>query len=315
MGGQIQLSEQNKEKLKSIDEIDNFISSLKIQAFSDHTIVNYQYDLIKFIDFLDEKRIRYKKIDFEQVEDFAKFLHKQNLSFSSITRSLSSLNSFYRFLMNHKVIAQNPVELALKPKLKNKLTQTLDIDQISSLLDCEIKGDLDLRDNTIMELFYATGIRLSELVGLNLADLDFENEMVLVYGKNKKQRLCPLSKLAIAKLKRWLTLRKNWQLENKKVIKEADENALFISKKCTRLTQRSIQQRLNLLANRLGLAEIHPHMFRHSVASHLLQDGANLRLIQEFLGHSNINTTQRYTHLNFQHMAKAYDKHHPLAKK
>ena len=160
-----------------------------------------------------------------------------------------------------------------------------------------------------MELFYATGMRLSELATLNLDDLDFENKLVLVFGKNKKQRLCPLSNLSIEKLKKWLAVRKTWTEEKSK-----NTNALFISKNLTRLTQRSIQLRLNQIAHKLGLSEIHPHMFRHSVASHLLQDGANLRLIQEFLGHSSINTTQRYTHLNFQHMAQAYDKHHPLTK-
>jgi len=195
------------------------------------------------------------------------------------------------------------------PKQARRLPKTLDVDQINGLLDAGTDSVLEIRDLAMFELFYSSGLRLSELTALNLADLDMSDKSLIIrMGKGGKSRLLPIGHKAICILQQWLQLRANRVA--------ASETAIFISKRGSRLSQRSVEARLTLWCKKKGIAEhVHPHMLRHSFASHLLESSQDLRSVQELLGHSNISTTQIYTHLDFQHLADIYDKAHPRAKK
>ena len=197
----------------------------------------------------------------------------------------------------------------LIPKKKKKLPQTLSVDQAIKLVEIEGDDFISLRDHAILELFYSSGLRLSELVNLKLEDINFSEEIISVLGKGKKMRIVPVGNKAIQSLQKWINVRA--QLKNTN-----DTSILFLTNKAKSLTQRAIQYRLKFWAKKQGLSEnIHPHLLRHSFASHLLQSSQDLRAVQELLGHENISSTQIYTHLDFQHLSKTYDQAHPRAKK
>ena len=184
----------------------------------------------------------------------------------------------------------------------------MDADQVASLLSLEGNDDLIVRDRAILELFYSSGLRLSEVVGLDILDLDLVDRTVRVLGKGNKSRILPVGRYAVIAIKNWL--------DRREFIKSNNEKALFVSKRGTRITPRAIQLRFKVWSKRLGLGiNIHPHMLRHSFATHMLESSSDLRAVQELLGHSSIASTQIYTHLNFQHLAQAYDRSHPRAKK
>jgi integrase/recombinase XerC len=226
----------------------------------------------------------------------------------SVQRELSALRTFFRYLLREGLVAGNPAAGVRPPKTPRKLPATLDPDQLGQLLDAPADTPLGLRDAAIVELFYSSGLRLAELVGLDLGDVDLGDAMVEVTGKGAKTRRVPVGRLALEALRRWLAVRTN--------LAAADERALFVSERGGRLHPRSIQARLRRLALERGAARgVHPHLLRHSFASHLLESSGDLRAVQELLGHANISTTQIYTHLDFQHLAQAYDQAHPRARR
>lgn len=216
------------------------------------------------------------------------------------------MRSFFNYLLKKHLVSQNPAKQIQAPKQARKLPKTLDVDQISGLLDTPTDSILEIRDLAMFELFYSSGLRLSELAALDLDDLDYGDKMLRVrFGKGGKQRNLPVGKKAIEVIEKWLKHRP-----------PSTDQALFLSSRGNRLSQRSIQLRLERWCKKLGLPEhIHPHMLRHSFASHLLQSSQDIRAVQELLGHSNISTTQIYTHLDFQHLAEVYDNTHPRAHK
>jgi integrase/recombinase XerC len=222
---------------------------------------------------------------------------------------LSAIRSFFNFLLKKGLADNNPAQYIKAPKQARKLPKTLDVDQISGLLEAGASSAIEIRDLAIFELFYSSGLRLSELTALNLADIDLTDHSLMVKsGKGGKSRILPIGSKAITAINNWLPQR----LKNISV----SEVALFTSTRGKRLGQRSIELRLEQWCKKKGIAEhIHPHMLRHSFASHLLESSQDLRAVQELLGHSNISTTQIYTHLDFQHLADIYDKAHPRAKK
>jgi integrase/recombinase XerC len=206
-------------------------------------------------------------------------------------------------------MAANPASDVPSPKLPGRLPKTLDVDQIARLLELEGDDPLVLRDRAVMELFYSSGLRLSELTGLDVADLDLAEGLVRVTGKGGKERIVPVGRKAREALTQWLNARRE-------ILGEAAEEALFVSRLGRRLSTRSVQTRVREWARRLGMATgVHPHQLRHSFATHLLESSGDLRAVQELLGHANIGTTQIYTHLDFQHLARIYDKSHPRARK
>jgi integrase/recombinase XerC len=206
--------------------------------------------------------------------------------------------------MRHRGAIHNPALGISAPKRPQRLPKTLDVDMIKQLLEFEGDEPIDIRDRAMMELFYSSGLRLAELADLNVSDLDLNDALVTVTGKGNKTRTLPIGRIAITALRRWLTSRDSLP----------PDQALFLGQRGKRLGHRAIQQRLRFRATQQGLpAHVHPHMLRHSFASHLLESSSDLRGVQELLGHANLSTTQVYTHLDFQHLAQVYDKAHPRA--
>ena len=291
-------------------QLDSFFDYLRYERRnSPRTISAYQQDLKRLSSYCDKQEIAlWSEVDNLLGRKWLGSMHQYGLSGSSIQRILSGCRSFYRWLIREEFAASNPFELLKAPRRPRKLPNTLDIDTVQQLV--ALKGDepLTVRDRAIMELFYSSGLRLSELVSLDFSDVDLATGEARVTGKGNKTRIVPVGRYARAAIQQWLSIRP--QLAN-----EA-ELALFVSKRGSRLAQRSIEKRLKEWAIRQGInRNVHPHMLRHSFASHMLESSGDLRAVQELLGHQNISTTQIYTHLDFQHLAKVFDKAHPRAKR
>lgn len=237
-------------------------------------------------------------------------LHSKGLGGKSIARMLSSWRGFFDYLVQRHGYKSNPAKGLRAPKSAKTLPQALSIEQAIKLVDIKDTDILSMRDHAALELFYSSGLRLSELVNLDLGQLDFSEGTVTVTGKGNKTRIVPLGSQAILAIKNWLKLRSSL------LVSHPEETAVFISKQGKRLSTRSIQYRLKSWAIKQGIdSSVHPHMLRHSFASHVLQSSGDLRAVQEMLGHANISTTQVYTHLDYQHLTKVYDTAHPRAKK
>jgi integrase/recombinase XerC len=251
-----------------------------------------------------------KQITNLHIRRFIAMLHGQNLSAKSIARALSAWRGFYDYLIQHKEFTQNPVIGLRAPKSAKTLPQALSVDQTVKLVNIPGDDSLALRDHAIFELFYSSGLRLSELVNLDIDKLDLSDGTVTVTGKGNKTRIVPLGSHAVGAIQNWL--------QQRAIIRVNDKNpdALFVTQQGRRITPRAVQYRMKTWAIKQGInADVHPHMLRHSFATHVLQSSGDLRAVQEMLGHANISTTQVYTHLDFQHLAKIYDVAHPRAKK
>ena len=235
-------------------------------------------------------------------------LHRQGLAGKTLQRKLSSIRHFYRWLLNNRHIDANPAVDVRAPRQSRRLPDTLSAEQIDFLLTLQPENPLEFRDCAILELFYSSGLRLSELAGLDLADLDLQQHLVRVTGKGNKQRDVPVGKMALKALLAWLEVRGE--------LCDLSETALFVSQQRKRISVRNIQARLTHWQQQQGMSQkLHPHKLRHSFASHLLESSGDLRAVQELVGHADISTTQIYTHLDFQHLAKVYDQAHPRARK
>jgi integrase/recombinase XerC len=278
---------------------------------SPHTLEAYARDLGSVAEFCKRRKLgSWKSLDNLQVRAFAAAEHAGGLGPRSIQRRLSALRSFYEFLMREGGATANPATDVRAPKTKKLLPVTLDTDQMARLLDFRADDALSARDKAIMELFYSSGLRVSELVNLQLDCIDLKDRTVRVTGKGNKTRIVPMGRHAIDALKVWLPLRAA-------LIRDAaTAHPLFVGKTGRELTPRAVQLRVESWARRQGLAQhVHPHMFRHSFATHLLESSGDLRGVQELLGHADISTTQVYTHLDFQRLASVYDAAHPRARR
>ena len=290
--------------------IQTYLARLRNERrLSEHTIDGYSRDLHQLESWLQSNdRYDWSTVDSAQIRDFAAFVHRQGRSPASIRRLLSSARNFFRFLARESVIEINPVQDVSAPKMTKRLPRALDVDQIDRLLSMPEDGFLDKRDRAMLELFYSSGLRLSELVRLDLQDVDLGEGSARIRGKGNKQRQVPVGRKAVQALSVWLAARAN--------LLKGDSEALFISKRGRRLSVRSVQSRLDYRSRQMGLHQrVHPHMLRHSFASHLLESCGDLRAVQELLGHADISTTQIYTHLDFNHLARVYDEAHPRSKK
>ena len=242
------------------------------------------------------------------IRNFAGSRRRRGVSARSLHRSLSAIRGFYTFLQREQLIENNPVADVSGPSIEKKLPNLLDVDEINRLLNEGPQNPLKLRDYAMMELMYSSGLRLAEMVNLNLDAIDLNQGQVQVLGKGNKTRYLPIGANACKALHRWLEARPNIVAEG--------ELAVFINNRGNRLSPRAVQQRMAQIGKEQGLDKhVHPHMLRHSFASHLLESSGDLRAVQEMLGHADISTTQIYTHLDFQHLAQVYDKAHPRAKK
>ncbi|MGE0621778.1 MAG: tyrosine recombinase XerC [Pseudomonadales bacterium] len=284
--------------------IGEFLDHLKFEKdYSAHTLAAYRRDLERFSARVDVPATRVTSHD---INAYVAHLHGQGLAPRSIQRALSSVRSFFTHLQARRVIGKNPAAGTRTPKGRNRLPQALDTDQASRLFDFEAKTPQQKRDRAIIELLYGSGLRLSELVGVNCADLDLDAGFVTVLGKGRKVRQVPLGRHCISAIRDWLA--------EHPVPAAAADTPLFTGRGSRRISPRTVQNRLKALsAAQLGSTDLHPHMLRHSFASHLLESSGDLRAVQELLGHSNLGTTQIYTHLDFQHLARVYDAAHPRA--
>jgi len=273
------------------------------------TVKNYQRDLTRVQAYCADRKITdWAQLDVHLVRALVAYLHRQGLHGRSIARLLSAVRSLFGFLLREGQVTHNPAEGVSSPKTKLPLPKVLDVDQISRLLDIQGKEPLMLRDRALMELMYSSGLRLAELVNLNINDLDRRDALVTVTGKGNKTRVLPVGRLALQAIDAWLAARTS--------IARIDETALFTNRNGCRLSARAIQARLRQWGLKQGLdAKVHPHRLRHSFASHMLESSQDLRAVQELLGHADIGTTQIYTHLDFQHLAQVYDTAHPRAKR
>ncbi|MDD5322070.1 MAG: tyrosine recombinase XerC [Methylococcales bacterium] len=277
---------------------------------SGHTIKSYQRDIKQLSCYCKDRSIHHwPELKQSDIRAHIASRHRQGISSKSLQRELSAIRSFYNFLLKNRLADSNPAQHIKAPRQARKLPKTLDVDQINGLLEAGTSSALEIRDLAMFELFYSSGLRLSELAALDLADVDLpDNSLIVRTGKGGKSRILPIGSKAVTAISDWLQQRLRTIA--------ALEPALFVSIRGTRLGQRSIELRLEQWCKKKGIAEhIHPHMLRHSFASHLLESSQDLRAVQELLGHSNISTTQIYTHLDFQHLADVYDKAHPRAKK
>jgi integrase/recombinase XerC len=290
--------------------IDGYLAHLsKERRLSPHTASNYARDLRALAEFADRGNLtHWKQIDSQHVRVFAARAHAGGLSPRSVQRRLSAVRGFFNYLLRERVVTNNPALDVRAPKAAKRLPGTLDVDQINQLLDIPAEDTLAVRDKAIMELFYSSGLRLDELVNLDFGHLDLADRTVRVLGKGRKQRIVPVGRKAEEALRAWLKERGG--------LASPDDTAVFVGKNGGRLKHRAIQLRIAYWARRKGLpAHVHPHLFRHSFATHLLESSKDLRGVQELLGHADISTTQIYTHLDFAHLARTYDASHPRAKR
>lgn len=291
-------------------QLADFLASLTSEKrASSHTVASYRYDLKQLRRYCVSQHIeQWQNVHAINIRAHIAARHRGKLSSKSLQRELSAIRSFYDYLLKNGAVEVNPAQHAKAPKQPRKLPKMLDVDQIFGLLEAGADSLLEIRDLAMFELFYSSGLRLSELAALDLSDMDLnEGSLRVRSGKGGKERQLPIGGKAINAIRNWLAQRAN--------IPDAT-SAVFVSKKGGRLGSRAIELRLTRWCKNKGIPEhLHPHLLRHCFASHLLESSQDLRAVQELLGHADIGTTQIYTHLNFQHLAEVYDRTHPRAKK
>ena len=285
--------------------VDDFLSHLAVERrVSSHTLDAYRRDLAALSGWVEGQGVGLVDVRAEQLRAFVAAEHRRGLSAKSLQRRLSACRSFYAWLLRHGRIAASPAAAIRAPKAPRKLPQVLDPDEVKVLVEVPTDVPLGLRDRALLELFYSSGLRLSELCALRWRDLDFDGGLVTVLGKGGKQRSVPMGSFARAALAAWQAS-----------TGAGRESPVFPGRNGP-ISPRAVQYRLRQLAQRQGLFKrVHPHLLRHSFASHILESSGDLRGVQELLGHADIATTQIYTHLDFQHLAKVYDAAHPRAKR
>ena len=290
-------------------EIENHLTVLAVERrLSNHTVASYRRDFEKLLEFAEGKGLElWQGLTPHQARLFSASLHAEGLSAKSIQRTVSACRGLCAYLLSQRVLSANPFDDVKAPRAGKRLPKTLTVDQVTTLVEVDPDDPVSFRDQAMMELLYSSGLRLSELCGINLSDIDLGERLVRVTGKGNKTRELPIGRKAAEALTSWLSHRALLPLK--------DHAALFVSVRGNRIAPRTVQQRVRYWAQKRGIdVRVSPHMLRHSFASHLLESSGELRSVQELLGHSNISTTQIYTHLDFQHLAEVYDKAHPRAK-
>ncbi|HXF04507.1 MAG TPA: tyrosine recombinase XerC [Blastocatellia bacterium] len=302
--------------------IDMFLQHLKYERnVSEHTLRNYRIDLLQFYDYLapmndrgERRPVDVRQIDNITIREFLSTLYAQKKKKSSIARKLATLRSFFKFLCREQVLDLNPARLVATPKLEKKLPKFLTVEETIRFIEMpDTDTVLGKRDRAILELLYATGMRVSELVNLNLDDVDFKNRSLRVRGKGRKERIIPFGRKALEALEAYLSVRGQLLMEAPE--EQREPLALFLNYLGTRITTRSVGRLIDKYAKMCAdiTPDISPHSLRHSCATHMLNAGADLRAIQELLGHARLTTTQIYTHLSTEKLIEVYDKAHPKA--
>jgi integrase/recombinase XerC len=292
-----------------VDFLSEYLEFLNFErGLSPLTRENYARDITQLIKLAD--KLELNSLQNVHIRRFIATLHTKGLGGKSIARMLSSWRGLFEFLVNRKGFTQNPVIGLRAPKSPKTLPQALSIEQAVKLVDISDDDVLGVRDHAILELFYSSGLRLSEVVNLNIDALDFTEGTVVVTGKGNKTRIVPMGAHAMDAMQKWLQIRANYAKN------DTASKPVFIGLQGRRISARNIQYRIKEWSIKQGInSSVHPHMLRHSFATHVLQSSGDLRAVQEMLGHANISTTQVYTHLDFQHLSKTYDAAHPRARK
>lgn len=293
-----------------------FVKWLDVEkGYSPHTVSNYQRDIDEFFGF-SETAVQLDAIEHSFVRSYVYHLNSRCKS-SSVARKLSALRTFFRFLLKENLVKHDPFSAVSMPRQGTYIPVFLTVDEVFSLLEEPGGGDtFASRDRAILELFYATGIRVAELVGLDMERVDFDEGMLKVSGKGNRQRVVPMGDPAVEMVMAYLPKRLELTTARVKRGHKPEENALFLNSRGGRLTTRSVERMVSHYAARAGIvSQVTPHALRHSFATHLLEMGADLRAVQELLGHASLSTTQKYTHLNVDHLMEVYDKAHPMGKK
>ncbi len=302
--------DQSSESTQMDRQLNSFLGHLETERrVSPHTVSNYGRDLKILQEFCDRRKItNWQDIDSGAARLFPAELFRKQLSGNTIMRMLSSARAFFRYLIREKQCQLNPFEGVKAPKSGKRLPQTLTVEQVNQLIEIKGRDIVSIRDRAILELFYSSGLRLQELVDLDLLSLNFEERLVKVVGKGSKDRLVPIGSKALDAIQEWLAVRKTRVSDS--------QSALFVTRSGNRVSVRTVQKRIEIRVKEQGVPmHVHPHMLRHSFATHVLASSGDIRAIQELLGHADISTTQIYTHLDFGHLSKAYDKAHPRARK
>jgi integrase/recombinase XerC len=291
-----------------------FVRWLEVEkGYSAHTVIGYTRDLTEFMSFIGEDPA-VKDIDGSGVRSFVVSLHGHN-SAASVGRKLSALRTFFRYLQRQKIISSDPLAGITGPKVGRAIPVFLTVDETFALLEAPGPEDsYKLRDLAMLELLYSTGMRVSELVSRDIPDLDFKEEVLRVRGKGNKERIVPVGRPALEALQAWLPQRQQLLINAVARGKNGDTKALFLNSRGGRLTVRSVERFVRAYGEKAGIIQIvTPHALRHSFATHMLEMGADLRSVQELLGHASLSTTQRYTHLTLDHLSEVYDRTHPLS--
>lgn len=292
--------------MQDLDELkQEFLDYLRIdKKYSENTINSYKNNLNHYVSYFKNKNV--DSIKENDLDGYRKYLCSLNLDSSTISNNISTLKSFYKYLMLFKNLKTNPVSNMELPKRKKILPKTLSIDDVDKLLDIDIKNYYDYRNKAMIELMYSSGLRVSELINLKNHDIDFENSAVRVFGKGSKERILPVSDYAISAIKLYIEKAKGWLSKGK------TSEYLFLNNHGNNMTRQAFFKILKNLALKKGIkTNFSPHTLRHSFATHLLERGADLRSIQELLGHSSISTTQIYTYLSNETIDKNYHTYHP----
>ncbi len=288
----------------------NFFAYLEHErGLSARTLIAYRRDVAELLAFLEEQAVdNPEQVTQHHIRALIAQKHRQGLGGKSLQRLLSALRSFFRWMLREGIARHNPAKAVRAPKSPRHLPATLDADTVGQLLDIPTDKPLAVRDKAIMELFYSSGLRLSELTDLRWEQIDLPSGMVTVTGKGNRSRMVPVGRIAAEALLEWRKVRGQYA--------SFEEPHVFVSQRGNPISPRTIQSRIRYWAKRQGMPQnVYPHLLRHSFASHMLESSGDLRSVQELLGHADISTTQIYTHLDFQHLAKVYDKAHPRAKK
>jgi integrase/recombinase XerC len=291
-----------------------FLQYLQFErGYSSKTLDSYQRQLQQLAASIADADTDWLNLTEDKLKQHIIGLRRSGAKPRTIALKVAALRSFYRYLQAQAKRSDNPAQYLSVPKAARSLPKNLNVDQLNHLLSFDSNDDiLACRDKAILELFYSSGLRLEELVNANVSDIDWQQQLLRVTGKGGKQRIVPVGKIALAAIQDWLKQRPAFTAK----LPEEDANALFISKQHKRISTRHVRERVQLWAKQQGLNQhVHPHMLRHSFASHMLESSQDLRAVQELLGHANLSTTQVYTHLDFAHLAKVYDNAHPRAKK
>jgi len=300
--------------VRKFDYFELFFDYLRaVKHASQHTITSYLHDIGQFYEFYRswDELLSLEDMDYHTIRSYLTFLHGQEYKKSSIARKLAALRCYFRFLQKHKIITNNPLKFIHTTKKEHKLPAFLAEEQIKQLLDApDCTSPLGLRDKAILETFYASGIRVSELVGINLDNVNLNLGFTLVFGKGGKERIVPLGRFAIKAIENYLA-------KGRPVLVEkglADELALFLNYRGQRITARGVRRIFEkYISSVANTAKLYPHVLRHTFATHMLERGADLRVVQELLGHVNMSTTQIYTHVTSVRLKEVYDKTHPRA--